>query len=93
MSLPFSHNLHMFELSLRIVPKSLKVIILSVLSWELGTWNLCSPEVIPKPLTSLPAIFYLTTQQKRPDSLGSMTEIPCWDAMNLSINFILLQVF
>lgn len=82
----------MFELSLRIVPKSLKVIILSVLSWELGTWNLCSPED-SKPLTSLPAIFYLTTQQKRPDSLGSMTEIPCWDAMNLSINFILLQVF
>ena len=82
----------MIEPSLRIVHKSLKVIILSILSWELGTWTLCSPED-SKPLTSLLAIFYLTTQQKRPESLGSMTEIPCWDAMNLSINFILLQVF
>lgn len=81
----------MIEPSLRIVHKSLKVIILSVLSWELGTWNLCSPED-SKPLTSLLAIFYLTTQE-RPDSLGSMTEIPCWDAMNLCVNFILLQVF
>lgn len=82
----------MIEPSLRIVRKSLKVIILSVLSWEFGTWNLCSPED-SKPLTSLLAIFYLTTQQERPDSLGSMTEIPCWEAMDLSINFILLQVF
>lgn len=82
----------MFEPRLRIVHKSLQVIILSILSWELGTWNICSPED-SKPLTSLLVIFYLTTQQKRPDSLGSMTEIPCWDAMNLSINFILLQVF
>lgn len=65
---------HMFELSLGYF-QSLKGH--NPLSLVMGIGNLESLQSEDsKPLTSLPAIFYLTTQQKGPDSLGSMTEIP-----------------
>lgn len=44
LALPFSQPRLMFQPKIRIVHKSLKFISISILLWELGTWNLYSPE-------------------------------------------------